>query len=482
MVFSSVPFLFYFLPLFFLLYYSLPFRNWTLLAASLVFYAWGELHNLWILLISIAGNYACGLAIDAAQQRGQSGKRALVVGVAINLGVLGYFKYFNFLIATLSDLARWGGFPALQAEPVPLPLGISFFTFHALSYLVDVYRHKTRAERSPVGLAMYITMFPQLVAGPIIRFATVARQIHERRLTVRRVQLGIEIFIVGLAQKVLIANTVAFPADQIFELAPAALTTATAWLGTICYTLQIYFDFAGYSNMAIGLGLMIGFSFPRNFDCPYVSQSITEFWRRWHITLSRWFRDYLYIPLGGNRTSPWRNYLNLFTVFFLCGLWHGASWTFVFWGIYHGIFLVIERAGFGAVLGCLPRLLRHLYALLVVMVGWVFFRSDDFGQALAVLQSMAGWADGDPVTTPLAYYLTHTVLAAILVGAAASLPLGDGLRRWRAAIRPRRPGSGWLGTLGLPRAVQASASLMLLGLSAVSIASGTYNPFIYFRF
>ncbi|MFZ4703345.1 MAG: MBOAT family O-acyltransferase, partial [Candidatus Methylumidiphilus sp.] len=429
MVFSSVTFLFYFLPIFFLLYYLLPFRNATLLLASLVFYAWGELDNLWILLISIAGNYTSGLAISVAQAYGEKGGRALAAGIVINLAVLAYFKYFNLLIATAADVAPLFGIPAPQAEHVPLPLGISFFTFHALSYLVDVYRRKTPVERSLIGLAMYITMFPQLVAGPIIRYSTIAGQIHKRRMTLGRIELGIQIFIVGLAQKVLIANTVALPADQIFSLDPSALTMATAWLGTICYTLQIYFDFGGYSNMAIGLGLMTGFTFPRNFNYPYISQSITEFWRRWHITLSRWFRDYLYIPLGGNRKSPWRTYANLFTVFFLCGLWHGASWTFVFWGMYHGLFLVLERAGLEALLAKLWRPVRHLYALLVVMVGWVFFRSDSFEKAIAMLKSMAGMAQGDPIMTPLAFYLTHSVFVAIVIGCLASCPLCDALKR-----------------------------------------------------
>lgn len=486
MVFSSVTFLFYFCPIFFVLYYALPWRNAVLLSASLLFYAWGEAENLPLLLASIAGNYGCGLAIGAQQAAGRRGGRALALGVAINLGVLGYYKYFNFLIASLAGVAGWMGWPAPQAAPVPLPLGVSFFTFHAISYLVDVYRRKTPAERDPFALTMYITMFPQLVAGPIIRFSTVARQIHERRHTAGRVRLGLEIFVLGLAQKVLIANTVALPADQIFALPLASLTTGTAWLGAVCYTLQIYFDFAGYSNMAIGLGLMTGFTFPRNFHYPYVSQSITEFWRRWHISLSRWFRDYVYIPMGGNRASAGRTYLNLFLVFFLCGLWHGANWTFVAWGIYHGLFLVLERAGFGAVVARLPRPLRHLYALLVVVVGWVFFRCDTFTQAIAVLSAMAGFAPGDPVLVPVARYLTDAVLAAILAGAVAATPLSASLRRRAAAGRVPAPGGGAAAggavLAGTVPVVYAGGAVLLLALSLVSLASGTYNPFIYFRF
>lgn len=502
MVFSSITFLFYFLPLFCLLYYALPWRNAVLLTASLAFYSWGEAENLPILLGSIAGNYACGLAIASAQQRGKKGGPALAVGVVLNLAVLGWFKYANFAFASVADLGQLFGWSISPIDHVALPLGISFFTFHAMSYLVDVYRRKCPPERDPLTLTLYITMFPQLVAGPIIRFSSIAHQLHDRRHTPGRVRLGLEIFILGLAQKVLIANTVALPVDQILTLPADQLTAATAWLAAIGYTLQIYFDFAGYSNMAIGLGLMTGFTFPRNFAHPYISQSVTEFWRRWHMSLSRWFRDYVYIPLGGNRHGPWRTYANLFTVFLLCGLWHGASWTFVVWGAYHGLFLVIERLGLEKALRASPRPLRHVYTLLVVIVGWVFFRCDDFDKALAVLGAMAGFGAGEAALNPVMAYLDGTVIVALIVGAIASTPIGFTLRRM--AGRPARrkalglgEGGGGLPELGTGGSIRngaaislaqvvpalfATGALLLLALSMFSLASGTYNPFIYFRF
>ncbi|MFZ6677068.1 MBOAT family O-acyltransferase [Undibacterium sp. Tian12W] len=469
MVFSTVSFLFYFLPIFLVLYFALPFRhirNIVLLLASLIFYAWGEPKNLPLLLISILLNYLCGLGMGRAQEKGGTGKSIFIAGIAFNLLLLVYFKYFNFALDSLYAVLNGVGIAMPMAEAVTLPLGISFFSFHAISYLVDVYRKKTAHEKNLFALAMYITMFPQLIAGPIIRFSTIARQLHQRHHTVRRVELGIKIFILGLAQKVLIANSVALPADQIFSLAPETLGLASAWLGITCYTLQIYFDFFGYSNMAIGLGLVTGFTFPRNFNYPYVAQSITEFWQRWHLSLSRWFRDYLYIPLGGNRGSSLATYRNLFIVFFLCGLWHGASWTFVAWGLYHGVFLVLERSGLQKVLAALPRACRHVYTILVVMVGWVFFRCDSFAQALHYLQAMAGGMPADNAVAPVMSFMNGTVVTALCIGILVSTPIVQALNKPLAAVRVAAP----------------VLSLMLFVLSAVSLATGAYNPFIYFRF
>ncbi|MFZ6713214.1 MBOAT family O-acyltransferase [Undibacterium sp. TC9W] len=469
MVFSTVSFLFYFLPIFLVLYFALPFRhirNIVLLLASLIFYAWGEPKNLPLLLTSILLNYLCGLGMGRAQEKGGTGKSIFIAGIGFNLLLLAYFKYFNFALDSLYAVLNGVGIAMPKAEAVTLPLGISFFSFHAISYLVDVYRKKTAHEKNLFALAMYITMFPQLIAGPIIRFSTIARQLHQRHHTVRRVELGIKIFILGLAQKVLIANSVALPADQIFSLAPEALGLASAWLGITCYTLQIYFDFFGYSNMAIGLGLVTGFTFPRNFNYPYVAQSITEFWQRWHLSLSRWFRDYLYIPLGGNRGSSLATYRNLFIVFFLCGLWHGASWTFVAWGLYHGAFLVLERSGLQKVLAALPRACRHVYTMLVVMVGWVFFRCDSFAQALHYLQAMAGGMPADNAIAPVMSFMNGTVITALCAGFLVSLPIAQALNKLLVTVRMIAP----------------VLSLMLFVLSAVSLATGAYNPFIYFRF
>ncbi|MFZ6779679.1 MBOAT family O-acyltransferase [Undibacterium sp. Ji83W] len=469
MVFSTVTFLFYFLPIFLVLYFALPFRhmrNIVLLLASLIFYAWGEPKNLPLLLISILLNYLCGLGMGKAQEKGGTGKAVFMAGIGFNLLLLAYFKYFNFALGSVVAVLGKAGINMPEVEAVTLPLGISFFSFHAISYLVDVYRKKTEHEKNLFALAMYITMFPQLIAGPIIRFSTIASQLHQRHHTLRRVELGIKIFILGLAQKVLIANSVALPADQIFSLAPEALGLASAWLGITCYTLQIYFDFFGYSNMAIGLGLVTGFSFPRNFNYPYVAQSITEFWQRWHLSLSRWFRDYLYIPLGGNRGSSLATYRNLFIVFFLCGLWHGANWTFVVWGLYHGAFLVLERIGLQKVMAGLPRPFRHAYTILIVMVGWVFFRCDSFSQALHYLAAMAGGMPADNAIAPVMSFMNGTVITALAAGVLVSTPILQVLNKPNAPARILAP----------------AISLMLFILSAVSLATGAYNPFIYFRF
>ena len=355
MVFSSIAFLFYFLPLFLLAYFALPFRNAVFLVFSLIFYTLGEGPHLFLLLACVAYNHRFAILIEnESARRGPGAKRWISVAIAVNLGVLGLFKYGGFLMAQLAPAIHLFGVHQLPPWPLALPFGISFFTFHALSYLIDVYRRDVKAERNLLALALYITMFPQLIAGPIVRFKTIVGELHGRRETMDGVAEGIRIFVIGLAQKTLIANTLALPADRIFALPTDMVTAPVAWIGAIAYSLQLYFDFCGYSLMAIGLARALGLHFPRNFDYPYVSKSITEFWRRWHITLSQWFRDYVYIPLGGNREGALKTYRNLIIVFFLCGLWHGAAWTFVIWGLWHGLFLVIERMGLGRVLARRP--------------------------------------------------------------------------------------------------------------------------------
>ena len=310
----------------------------------------------------------------------------LGLAIAVNLVVLGVFKYANFFADNVNAVAAAIGAPPLAFPHVLLPIGISFYTFHAISYVVDVYRRDASAQKSPVHAALYLLLFPQLIAGPIIRYRYIADQLEQRVVSLDDFAVGVRRFVIGLGKKVLIANTVAAPADKIFSMPLAELTPAHAWLGIVCYTLQIYFDFSGYSDMAIGLGRMFGFHFPENFRWPYVADTVQEFWRRWHISLSSWFRDYLYVPLGGNRVSPARMYANLVTVFFLCGLWHGASWNFVIWGLFHGSFLVVERLGLAAAIRRLWRPLRHVYLLLVVMIGWVFFRADTLPSAVAFLE------------------------------------------------------------------------------------------------
>ena len=338
MVFSAPIFLFLFLPIVLALYFVTPsrMRNPLLLGASLVFYGWGEPRFVAVMLASALVNYGFALAIGAGTRR----RLLLSLAITVNLGLLAVYKYSDFAVANVNTLLGWTGVPLLARPGLILPLGISFFTFHAVSYLMDVYRGRVPAQRNPLDVALYIALFPQLIAGPIVRYATIAPEIARRRTTWDGLVWGIRRFVVGLGKKVLIANTLARPADAVFGLPPSEMSAGLAWLGVACYALQIYFDFSGYSDMAIGLARIFGFPFPENFRYPYVSRSLTEFWRRWHISLSTWFRDYLYVPLGGNRRGPARVYLNLVVVFVFCGLWHGASWTFLVWGLFHGVFLV----------------------------------------------------------------------------------------------------------------------------------------------
>lgn len=471
MVFSSATFLFYFFPLFLLAYYALPWKNGVLLIGSLLFYAWGEPRFVPLLLASALINYSFGtlIASSAARRR----QLMLVLGVGANLLFLLYYKYWAFLLGMLNGLL-----PADSAIKVPailLPLGISFFTFQGISYLIDLYRGDIAVQSSFLRFAMYKAMFPQLIAGPIVRYRQIAHEIEHRDLNNDRLWAGFRLFIIGLAQKMLIANTVALSADRLFAQAPAQLTSGGAWIGIACYTIQILFDFGGYSTMAIGIGHMLGFSYPPNFQRPYSALSVTEFWRRWHISLSSWFRDYLYIPLGGNRCGPLRTYLNLGLVFLLCGLWHGAAWTFVIWGAWHGALLIIERLGLGAWLARAPALLAQAYTLLMVMLGWVFFRADSVPHALSFLRTLAGLQA--PVADPHAWQIDFTPSSA----AALAIGILIATVRWApsAALAPQRVGAA-LGRWRLP--LQSAALALALLLCVMRMAAGTYNPFIYFRF
>ncbi len=482
MVFSSVTFLFYFLPLFLALYLLFArFRSLVIVVASVLFYAWGEPRYVLLLAFVTVLNWGVGLVL----QRPGPGRVVLALGVAANLSLLVWFKYLGFIVSQADGLLLAAGLPAVGIPAVSLPLGISFFTFQGVSYLIDIHRGDIKAQPSLLKFAMYKTMFPQLIAGPIVRYRDIAEEIDDRSVSFARWRRGVEVFVVGLAQKVIIANTVALPADQIFGLPAAQLATAAAWLGAVCYMIQIVFDFSGYTNMAIGLGHLMGFTLPRNFDRPYTAQSVTEFWRRWHITLSRWFRDYLYIPLGGNRRGGVQTYANLLTVFFLCGIWHGAKWTFVAWGLYHGFFLVIERAASSSWRVWRP--LRHLYLLLTVLVGWVLFRADSLREAVTMLQAMAGLGSAVP-GAPLAWrFASSSVVAAML--AAALLTAAPPLATWRTAVARivpaaiRRPGAfRSLPGTALLGVVEPAAILCLFVLAVSVLSAGTHNPFIYFRF
>jgi alginate O-acetyltransferase complex protein AlgI len=479
MVFSSLVFLFVFLPLVLLLYYVCPVRgrNFILLVASLVFYTWGEMGYVVVMLVSIIANYCFGIALGKTVTP-QLRKMALMGAVAVNLSLLFHYKYFGFFLENLTRL--WGGSIPSGIVPDHLPIGISFFTFQALSYVVDCYRNPSLTQANPLHLGLYIASFPQLIAGPIVRYHDVARQLCSRGHSCRLFASGVERFIFGLGKKVLLANPLGEMADHIFAVPVAGLSMPEAWLGVVCYSLQIYFDFSGYSDMAIGLGRMFGFSFLENFNYPYVSKSMQEFWRRWHISLSRWFRDYLYIPLGGNRHGPLATGRNLLLVFLLCGLWHGASWNFVIWGFIHGAFLVLERVGWGRILERLPGIFRHFYVLLVVSIGWVFFRTSNPGEALTYLQKMFIPSSEIAVHPWVINRMDDQIVILILTGMLLSMPCYPFLRKRLAAVwQLRVPAVS--GSLAMD-SLWIAHLMALLVLAVMSLASGAYNPFIYFRF
>jgi alginate O-acetyltransferase complex protein AlgI len=479
-VFSSVIFIFYFLPVFLLGYYVSGWRAGALLLGSAVFYVWGEGGYVFLLLALILLNYGGSRWLDRmAAPRARLAVLAIVV--VVDFAVLGFFKYSEFLAENLNHLAGRRLVPEIHQA---LPLGISFFTFQLVSYVVDVQRGAVKVERDLTRFAAYILMFPHLIAGPIVRYADIRDEMHAERRRTGHLGLGVQYFIVGLCQKVLVANTVAPLADHAFGLDMAKLDATNAWLGVWAYTLQIYFDFCGYSNMAIGLAFLLGFTFPKNFDYPYIAQSITDFWRRWHMSLSSWFRDYVYIPLGGNRHGLAQTVRNLLIVFFLTGLWHGAAWRFIVWGLYHGAFLMLERFGLGRLLDRSPRVVRHAYAVLVVMVGWVFFRADSLPQALHYLAAMGSPGAFAAPDAALSILLNAQTLAALGFGTLLSAPLLPAmLQRLRTPrAEPPRP--------DLPprletRSVHAMPIPLLAAgfvLSVAMLVGSTLNPFLYFRF
>ena len=471
MVFSSISFLFVFLPLLLAVYFLLPARlregrNLVLLLFSLFFYGYGGPRFLLLMLISIAVNYAGGLLAAPDRRR-----RRLWTGLvtAVNLGLLGWFKYAGCLGANLNRI--WTGIPVPE---VALPIGISFFTFQGLSYVLDVYRGEAAPERNPLRVALYISLFPQLVAGPIVRYTTVADEIRNRRETLDAFTDGAVRFLFGLGKKMLLANQLGLLADQVYATRPEFLTTALAWLGAAAYTGQIYFDFSGYSDMAIGLGRMFGFHFLENFNYPYLSQSVTEFWRRWHISLSTWFRDYLYIPLGGNRCAHWKHIRNILVVWALTGLWHGAAWNFLCWGLYFGLLLLGEKYGWGRILERAPAALRHLYAMVLIVVSWVLFRAETLDYAVRFLQAMAGFAQGGLTDGRTTYYLLEFRWE-LLLAIPAAMPVKSWLQNWLES----KSGAAAQALLAWgPKLI----ALGMFGLSFLRLVSSSFNPFIYFRF
>lgn len=464
MLFSSLTFLIVFLPLVFVLYAggNNTWKNFVLMLTSLIFYAWGGVSYSVILILSILLNFFIGKKVR------KHNKRWLIAGIMLNLAVLVTFKYLDFFIENLNLLFHTD----IPLTHIPLPLGISFFTFHGISFLTDIYRSK---KEEPIRLdetTLYICFFPQLVAGPIIRYHDIIDQIRTRTITLIGLNQGIQRFILGLFKKVVIANSVGALADQVMDQAPDDLSSPAAWLGIIAYTLQIYYDFSGYSDMAIGLGSMLGFRIPENFNYPYISSSIQEFWRRWHISLSTWFRDYLYIPLGGNRKGNTRTYINLGIVFLLTGFWHGATWSFVFWGMFHGLFMILERLFLGNVLKKIPSIIGWIYTMLVVMVAWVFFRIESFPEALDYSKLLFSFKT-EGVT--LQEHLDIERITLLFTAVLFALP-----------VYPKLSTKIDLSTSKLAKGLSVlkmNLFIPVLFLYSIMILCGsTYNPFIYFRF
>ncbi len=469
MLFSSITFLFLFLPIVMAVYYIVPGRgkNIVLLIASLFFYAWGEPVYVVLMILSILFNYFCGRDIQANGEDAGKAKLSLAFAVTVNILILGFFKYYGFLLDTVNSLLP----SDIPYRELPLPVGISFYTFQAISYLVDIYRKKAEPQKNILYFALYISMFPQLIAGPIVRYVDIEAQLRNRKISIRRLGQGAVFFIIGLAKKVIIANTAGSVFDQISGVPASSLSMLTAWVGVFSYAFQIYFDFSGYSDMAVGLGKMFGFEFKKNFDYPYISKSITEFWRRWHISLSTWFREYVYIPLGGNRCSVSRNIFNLMVVWALTGMWHGAAWNFIAWGVYYGVILVMEKYIWGDSLERLPGVVRHIYTIILVLVGWVFFFSPSLGYSLRYLAAMVGGGAGIVDSKGAFLLLTHWLLYLLAVLGSSAL----GMRLLNAVPRMIRG----------EKAKAVSAAVIYMGIFVVSVAflvTDTFNPFLYFRF
>lgn len=466
MVFSSTIFLCVYLPLVLLGYYICPKkgRNLFLLIVSLVFYAWGEPKYVFLMIFSILVNYIFGRLMDKNRGRQKRMKLLLVLSVVIDLGLLSVFKYTDFIITNVNAIFG-SSFDLLN---IALPIGISFYTFQAMSYTIDVYRNDVRVQKNLIDFGMYITMFPQLIAGPIVRYADVQDQLAERSVTTADFSEGVMRFVVGLGKKVLLANQMGAVWSEIYALG-GDVSALMAWTGAIAYTFQIYFDFSGYSDMAIGLGRMFGFKFPENFRYPYQSVSITDFWRRWHITLSTWFKEYLYIPLGGNRCGLARQALNLLIVWSLTGFWHGAGWNFVMWGLYYFVILFIEKLFLLKALDKLPKLFRHVYALLLIVIGWVIFASDDVSVLLPYLGSMFG-ANGAVGGMDVYTLFTKAVLLIICCIASTELPK----RLFLSATGAMNEKAAFT--------IKSVMTIALLALSMILLIGDSYNPFLYFRF
>jgi len=460
-LFSSNVFLYYYIPITLVLYFICPrkWRNVVLFLVSLVFYGWGEPVYVFLMAATILLNYVCGFRIHNLREKGQSAKGVLIGGVAANLVILGFFKYAGFLLENLQAVLPF--MRGIRVPEITLPIGISFYVFQSMSYIIDVYREDAPVQKDPIAFGTYVTLFPQLIAGPIVRYSDVALQLKNRRENVKDFASGIRLFVVGLGKKVLLANQMG-ALWEVLQLQPGTLA---AWVGIAAYSLQLYFDFSGYSDMARGLGRMFGFEFLINFNYPYIAKSITDFWRRWHISLSTWFREYVYIPLGGNRKGIRRQIVNLLIVWGLTGLWHGASWNFLLWGLYYGLLLILEKTVLLKLLKKTPKTVCHVYTMVIVMLGWALFYFEDMGAlgAFFVRAFTPGETSVEGINAILAYLplLAVSVLAATPLGSACYHKLKDKV---------------WLNYALLP----VGAGILLLCVAA--LASQSYNPFIYFRF
>lgn len=464
MIFSSIEFLFFFLPIFLILYYVLPFKakNVVLLIASLLFYSWGEPVYIFLMIISSILGYVFAILIDKASKHFYK-CLLLLVSVIVNVGILGFFKYADFLIDIVNKFGA-------NIEPlnIGLPIGISFFTFQIMSYIFDVYKGELKSEKSLLVIMTYVSMFPQLIAGPIVRFKTVAEQMRSREISLNNYTLGLKRFLFGLFKKVIIANNIGMLWENIKCADLTSLSTAGAWLGAAAFSLQLYFDFSGYADMAIGLGKMLGFDYNENFNYPYISKSITEFWRRWHMSLSTWFRDYIYIPLGGNRCSKPRHIFNIMVVWTLTGLWHGAAWNFVIWGMYYGIILICEKYVWGGILSRFPSVLEHLYTLAIVVIGFTIFAIDDFGMLKQYMGVMLLNTNHNIVDSSFMFDIINYGIL-IIIGCIFSAPV----YRLISSIKIKS---------GIREVLSTFLFIVLFVLSCAYLVNASYNPFLYFRF
>lgn len=472
MVFSSLFFLFFFLPCViftnFILFKHIKIQNLLLMIFSLIFYYWGEHDHIFIMLACVFVNYIAGILIENVKSQ-KIKLIYLIIAIVLSVGMLGYFKYFNFFINNLN----WLTHSNISIAQILLPLGISFYTFHALSYVIDVYWGKIKAEKNIINFICYVSLFPQLVAGPIVRYRDINHSFYKRYVTRTGFRNGILRFSFGLGKKILIANTLAIIADRVFSLPPSELNFATAWLGAIAYMLQIYFDFSGYSDMAIGIGLMLGFKYKENFKFPYQALSIQDFWRRWHISLSSWFRDYVYIPLGGSKKSEARTYFNLIAIFVLCGFWHGANYTFIAWGLFHGLFLVLERTKFGGFIHKLPKIIRNLYVLVVVLLGWILFRVDHIHEAKKFYKAML-WPNNISITS-IADLMNVLVVIAYFLGIVLAVGFNSYVKDYLVKTRN-------ISMILFYKRITTLFGILILSISLLPMASNSYSPFLYFRF